>query len=76
LYGINDRAVSEIDRIAPLVRKCGNRATFPLRLWFDLRLDHFFTTLPQETVANCFVAPDRFGSDHHPIVLSLVFDAL
>ena len=76
LYGIKDRAVSEVDRIAPLVRKCGNRSTFPLRFWFDLRLDHFFMTLPQKTVADCFVAPDRFGSDHHPIVLSLVFDAL
>lgn len=73
LYGINDKAVSEIDRVAPLVRECGTRATFPLRFWFDLRLDHFFTTLPQETRANCLIAPDRFGSDHHPIVLSIVF---
>jgi endonuclease/exonuclease/phosphatase family metal-dependent hydrolase len=74
-YGVEDAAVREINHVVPRIRECGDQVTFRY-LFLALRLDHFFTTLPKETPVNCFVAPDRFGSDHHPIVLSLVFDAL
>jgi endonuclease/exonuclease/phosphatase family metal-dependent hydrolase len=71
LYGIQDQAVTEFDRIAPLVHECGSQATFRFRYWFGLRLDHLFTTLPLQDRAGCVVEPERFGSDHHPIVLRL-----
>lgn len=71
LSGLDDQAVSEIDRVAPLVRECGDRATFRLRFWFGLRLDHFFTTLPRNDRTGCVIKEERFGSDHHPIVLHL-----
>jgi endonuclease/exonuclease/phosphatase family metal-dependent hydrolase len=71
LYGIEDRAVIELSRIAPLVTECGDQATFHFRFWFGLRLDHFFTTLPPQSRSACVVERDRFGSDHHPIAFSL-----
>jgi endonuclease/exonuclease/phosphatase family metal-dependent hydrolase len=74
-YGVEDAAVREINRVVPRIRECGDQVTFRY-LFLGLRLDHLFTTLPQETRAGCFVSPDRFGSDHHPIVLSLVFDSV
>ena len=69
-WGTEDRAAREIDRAVPLVSECGNEATFRFGL-LPFRLDHLFTTLPRSARTKCFVAPDRFGSDHHPIVLHL-----
>ena len=65
-WGKHDQSVHEIDHVVPRVRNCGG-ATFHFA-FLPLRLDHFFTTLPH---TRCFVSHDRFGSDHHPIVLHL-----
>jgi endonuclease/exonuclease/phosphatase family metal-dependent hydrolase len=66
-FGIHDEAVRELERAAPRVQECGDRATFQL----GLRLDHVFTTLPSQARVGCVVEDDRFGSDHYPIVLRL-----
>ena len=72
--GIADRAVKEIDRVIPRIRACDNRPTFQF-LFFALRLDHFFMTLPPDIPLRCYVEPDKFGSDHHPILLHLFKDS-
>ena len=70
-HGIEDAAVHEINRVVPLIPECGKEATFRFGLLFRLRLDHFFTTLPEATRIKCLIEKDRYGSDHHPIVLHL-----
>jgi len=67
-FGVRDGSVREIDRVVPRVRECGDHATFR---YGGLRLDHLFTTLPQESRTGCIVERESFGSDHYPVLLRL-----
>lgn len=67
-FGVRDGSVREIDRVVPRVGECGDHATFRFG---GLRLDHLFTTLPQESRGGCTVERESFGSDHYPILLRL-----
>jgi endonuclease/exonuclease/phosphatase family metal-dependent hydrolase len=62
-FGANEETVQTIDRVVPLVRSCGGRASFR----FGLHLDHLFAT-PSAAVADCAIAADAYGSDHHPVI--------
>jgi endonuclease/exonuclease/phosphatase family metal-dependent hydrolase len=67
-FGAGEATVRAIDGVVPRVRECGDRPTFR----FGRRLDHLFTTLPASQRRGCEVLVDRFGSDHHPVVLRLL----
>jgi endonuclease/exonuclease/phosphatase family metal-dependent hydrolase len=65
-FGSNEETVQAMDRVVPLVRSCGGRGSFR----FGLRLDHLFAT-PSASVAQCEIAADTYGSDHHPVIALL-----
>ncbi len=67
-FGVRDKATRIINNVVPRIRECGNEGTFRL---FGLQLDHLFTTLPNNVQSDCSVSPNRFGSDHYPVVLHL-----
>jgi endonuclease/exonuclease/phosphatase family metal-dependent hydrolase len=67
-FGAGEATVRAIDTVVPRVRECGDRPTFR----FGRHLDYLFTTVPREARGPCEVSADRFGSDHHPVVLRLL----
>ena len=55
---------------------CGHAKTntWPWRLqwpfgWWRGRLDYLFSSLPASAMRSCHTLPNRFGSDHHPVVM-------
>jgi endonuclease/exonuclease/phosphatase family metal-dependent hydrolase len=74
-FGPREAAVEAIDAFVPRVRACGTAPTFR----FGRRLDYLFAsaasdrsqTAARPDAVRCDVLKDRFGSDHHPIVLRL-----
>ena len=55
---------------------CGNAKTntWPWRMqgpfgWWRGRLDYLFSNLPTSVMRSCQTLSNRFGSDHHPVVL-------
>lgn len=67
-FGVGEDTVRAMDAVVPRAIECGDRPTFR----FGRRLDYLFTTLSAPVRKGCDVLRDRFGSDHHPIVLRLL----
>ncbi len=60
-FGPRERAVAVMSDVLPRV-PCGAAPTFR----FGRRLDHLFSSIGP---SSCDVLPQRFGSDHHPVVM-------
>jgi endonuclease/exonuclease/phosphatase family metal-dependent hydrolase len=68
--GFSDAAYLALAHAFPGTRTADRRATFRGLL----RLDHLFFRLPSDWKASFGRAPQRFGSDHFPLVGELRFD--
>lgn len=64
-FGAREDTVRQIDRIVPLVDGCDQRPTFRFRR----RLDYLFASVPR--IAGCEVGASTYGSDHHPLVMTI-----
>jgi endonuclease/exonuclease/phosphatase family metal-dependent hydrolase len=65
-FGARERAARDLDAAMPRV-ECGNRPTFRFRR----HLDYVFASIDPSLRRGCEVAADTYGSDHHPVMLSL-----
>jgi endonuclease/exonuclease/phosphatase family metal-dependent hydrolase len=78
LRGFDDEAFKALEQSVP-VERCGTDRTntWPGRLdvpfgWWRGRLDFIFSTLDAHDVdRSCGTGRSRFGSDHHPVVLTV-----
>jgi endonuclease/exonuclease/phosphatase family metal-dependent hydrolase len=62
-FGVHDAAYRELTRVLPASDRRQTAPTFG-----PLRLDHLLLRLPREWTATVRRAPNRYGSDHYPLV--------
>jgi endonuclease/exonuclease/phosphatase family metal-dependent hydrolase len=62
-FGAGEETVGYLDRVVPLVKGCGDRATFR----FGRRLDYLFAR--GEEIESCVIGASTYGSDHRPVLL-------
>ncbi len=69
IRGVRDGTVRAIDKVVPVLRRCGAGRT---ARWLR-RLDFLFSDLPESTISHCETLQDRYGSDHRPVLMRMEY---